>query len=109
MSNLKRFPKGARRRYADLILRHAYNHGGRDRYIPIREVEDALGLEFHVVWDLCEKKLTGEIQLAWRLNKEIEEHYEVTSPVERALLRRHAGEWHIRIRPDVTRWSEDEL
>ena len=109
MSKLKRIPKGARRRYAQLILRHAYNAGGRDRYIPIREVEHVLGLEFEIIYDICERKLLSEVQLSWRLSDEIADSYEVSSPLERALLRRHIGEWHLRIRPAAVRWADDEL
>ncbi|MHC4850337.1 MAG: hypothetical protein ACYTEG_18085, partial [Planctomycetota bacterium] len=63
----KRFPVSARKRFADLVLRHVYQSGGRDRFVPLLEIEEDLGLEPELILELCRSRLLGEIQIAERL------------------------------------------
>jgi hypothetical protein len=104
-----RFPKRVLERYADLLLHHVYQSGGRKRYVPIAEIEDALGLEPDLILDICRTRLLGEIQVADRLREELEESAEARTAVERHCLRVFLAEPHVRIRPGAVRLTEDEL
>jgi len=104
-----RFPKAALKRYAELVLRQVYQVGGRERYIPLTELEDTLGLERWRILELCRTRLLGEIHVSWRLPAEVEESFECRSPTERLLLRACASQAHVRIRPEHVRLSEEEL
>ena len=104
-----RFPKRVLERYADLLLRYVYQHGGRERYVPIAEVEDALGLETELILDLCKTRLIGEIHVTDRLRAELEDCAEARTAIERHVLRVCLAEPHIRIRPGAVRLTEDEL
>ena len=111
MSNygIKRFPKRALKRYAELILRYVYQSGGRDRYVPVAEIEHELGLEPDIILQLCSVRLPGEIQIAYRPPIELEEHSEFQSPLEREWIRDRFACAHLRIRPEVVRLAADEL
>ena len=104
-----RFPKSALNRYSELLLRHVYARGGREHYIPVREIEEELGLEFELIDELCRKRLLGEIQLTWRLPAELEESVGAHTPLEREWLRDHFSRLHVRIRPEPVRMTEEEL
>jgi hypothetical protein len=104
-----RFPKSALNRYSELLLRHVYQTGGRERYVPVKEIEDALGLEFELIEELCRTRLLGEIQMNWRLPAELEESVEAHTPLEREWLRDHFSRLHLRIRPEPVRMTEEEL
>jgi ATP sulfurylase len=106
---MKRFPKRVLKRYADLILRFVYQSGGRDRYVLLDEVEHELGLEPHVILELCRTRLLGEIQISNRVPVAIEEHAEFRTPVERQLIWDWFERPHLRIRPEVVRLTADEL
>ena len=106
---MKRFPKRVLKRYADLILRFVYQSGGRDRYILLDEVEHELGLEPHLILELCRTWLLGEIQIANRAPVEVEEHAEFRTPVERQIIRDWFERPHLRIRPEVVRLTAEEL
>jgi hypothetical protein len=105
----KRFPKKALDRYAEILLRHVYQSGGRERYVPVATIEDALGLEAELILTLCRTRLLGEIHVADRLAAELEESYEAKTPLERQWLRAVYSEPHVRIRPGVVRLTEEEL
>jgi hypothetical protein len=104
-----RFPKSALKRYAEIILRHVYQSGGRERYIPVLEMEDTLGLEQELILELCRTRLLGEIQIADRLPDELESGIECQTPFERELARDWFSRPHVRIRPALVRLTADEL
>ncbi|MHC4933011.1 MAG: hypothetical protein ACYTGV_12550 [Planctomycetota bacterium] len=104
-----RFPKSALKRYADLILRHVYQNGGRERYVSVQEMEDTLGLEQELILDLCRTRLLGEVQIADRLPDELEDGVECRTPIERQLVRDWFSQPHVRIRPAQVRLTADEL
>lgn len=105
----KRFPVSARKRFAELVLRHVYQSGGRDRFVPLLEIEEELGLEPHLILQLCRTRLLSEIQIAWRLPAELEENVDFQTPVERELIRNYFARPHLRVRPDLVRLTADEL
>jgi hypothetical protein len=109
MSTSRHFPKHARQRFAELLLRQIYELGGTNRYIPVAEIEDTLGLEPELILQLCSTRLLGEIQISDRLPAEVEDSLELTSPVERLWIRQHCSEAHVRIRPAAVRLTETEL
>jgi len=104
-----RFPKRALERYAELLLRHVYQSGGRDRYVPVAEIEDALGLEEHLILEICRTRLLGEVHVSCRLHAEIEESMDTRTPVERRWMTLCFAEPHVRIRPGAVRLTEAEL
>jgi hypothetical protein len=104
-----RFPKRVLERYADLLLHHVYQHGGRKRYVPIAEIEDALGLEAELILDICRTRLLGEIHVTDRLRAELEDCAEARTAIERHWLRICLAEPHVRIRPAAVRLTEQEL
>jgi hypothetical protein len=104
-----RFPKEALARYAEIVLRHVYQSGGRDRFVPVREIEDAVGLEEDLVLELCRTRLLGEIQVADRLPAELEDDDGCRTPLELERLRLWFERPHVRIRPEPVRLTEDEL
>jgi len=104
-----RFPKRAQERFADVVLRQVYQSGGRDRYVPMRELEDALGLEPWRIIELCRTRLRGELHVSWRLPAEVEESVDCFSPVERLVLRACFPQPHVRVRSDAVRLTEEEL
>lgn len=104
-----RFPKRVLERYADLLLRFVYQNGGRERYVPIGEIEDALGLEQELILDICKTRLLGEIHVTVRLREELEDSAEARTAIERHWLKLWLAEPHIRIRPGAVRLTEDEL
>ena len=105
----KRFPTSARKRYADLVLRAVYQGGGAERYVPLHEIEDRLGLEPDLILELCRKHLLGEIHVAWRAPAELVDGAEYQSAVEKQLIRDWFARPHLRIRPDAVRLTEVEL
>ena len=105
----KRFPERVLKRYADLILHHIYQCGGRNRYVPLMEIEDALGLEQPLVLDICRTHLLGEVHVAERPPAELEESEEFCTAVDRELMRELFARPHIRIRPEAVRLTEAEL
>lgn len=105
----KRFRGRVLERFADLILRHVYQSGGRERYVPVREIEDELGLEPHLILQLCRSRLLGEIQVAWRAPAELEESVEYQTPVERQIVRDCFSRPHLRVRPELVRLTPEEL
>ncbi|MHC4452211.1 MAG: hypothetical protein ACYS0E_19065 [Planctomycetota bacterium] len=105
----KRFPASARKRFADLVLRYVYQSGGRDRFVPLVEIEEELGLEPELILQICRTRLLGEIQIAERLPAELEESVEFHTPVERQLIRNYFAQPHLRVRPDLVRLTADEL
>ena len=105
----KRIPKRALDRYAELLLRHLYQHGGRERYVPVTELEDALGIEPWRILALCRNRLLGEVHVSWRLPEEVERSTDCWSPAEKLVMRSWFPQPHIRIRPDAVRLTEDEL
>lgn len=109
MHEPSRFPKRVLERYADLLLRFVYQNGGRERYVPIAEIEDALGLETELILDICKTRLLGEIHVTDRLRAELEDSAEARTEIERHCLRIFLAEPHVRIRPGAVRLSEDEL
>jgi hypothetical protein len=105
----KRFPKSALDRYAELILRQVYQAGGRHRYVPVAELEDALGLERDLILGLCRTKLLGELHVADRITDELEDDAAFCSVIERQMIRTYFARPHVRIRPEAVRLTEDEL
>jgi hypothetical protein len=105
----KRFPERVLKRYADLVLHHIYQCGGRQRYVPLVEIEDALGLEQPLILHICGTHLLGEVHVAERPPAELEESEEYCSPVDRELMREMFARPHIRIRPDAVRLTQAEL
>lgn len=104
-----RFPKSALKRYAEILLRHVYQCGGRERYVSVAEIEDALGLEEEIILRLCRTRLLGEVHVAHRLPAELEESVECATPSERQWLRCIFSQPHVRIRHASVRLTEDEL
>jgi hypothetical protein len=109
MSKSPRIPKRALKRYADLILRQIYQSGGRERYVPVTELEDALGLEPSRILRLCRTQLLGEVHVASRLPVDAEESTESWSPAQRLWMRSFYSQPHVRIRPGNIRLTEEEL
>ncbi len=105
----KRFPERALERYAEILLRHVYRSGGRERYVPVAAIEDALGLEQELILSLCRTRLLGEIHVADRLPAELEECVEARMPVERHWMKLCLSEPHVRIRPGAVRLTAEEL
>ncbi len=103
-----RFPKSALKRYTEIILRHIYKCGGRERYVPVTDIEDALGLEQELILELCRTRLVGEVYVADRPHAELEESFEL-STLERHLIRDCLTQPHVRIRPGCARLTEQEL
>ena len=104
-----RFPKRVLKRYAELLLRYVYQHGGRERYVPIAEIEEALGLETDLLLEICRTRLLGEIHVMDRLPEELEESFEARTAIERHWLRLCYAAPHVRIRPEAVRLTEAEL
>jgi len=104
-----RFPKRALARYAEILLRHVYQSGGRERYVPLTEIEDALGLEPELILRLCRTRLRGEVHVADRLPAELAESTEYRTPLEREWLQAVYSRPHVRIRPGPVRLTEEEL
>ena len=104
-----RFPKSALKRYAEIILRHIYQCGGRERYVPVAEIEDVLGLEQELILELCRTRLLGEVHVADRPLAELEEGAAYESALERHLIRDCFSQPHVRIRPGCVRLTEKEL
>jgi hypothetical protein len=104
-----RFPKRVLERYADVLLHHVYQGGGRKRYIPVSEIEDAVGLEADLILDIFRTRLLGEIHVTFRLREELAESAEARTAVERHWLRLLLAEPHVRIRPGAVRLTEEEL
>lgn len=104
-----RLSKRVRKRYAELLLRRIHQCGGRDRYVSVEELEDALGLEAELILRLCRTRLRGEVHVAERPPARLMEAEEFQTPVEQAWLRCLFTEPHVRIRPRATRLTEDEL
>jgi hypothetical protein len=109
MSTSRHFPKHARQRFAELLLRQIYELGGQHRYIPVAELEDELGLEPELILQLCGTRLLGEIQVSDRLTADVDDSCALNSPMERLWLRQCYSEPHVRIRPAAVRLTEDEL
>ena len=105
----RRSPKSALKRYAELILRRVYQCRGRNRYVPIAEIEDALGLEQALILHLCRTRLLTELHVADRPRAELEESLECRTPLERHIIREYDAEPHVRVRPDAVRLTEHEL
>ncbi len=104
-----RFPKSALKRYTEIILRHIYKCGGRERYVPVTDIEDALGLEQELILELCRTRLLGEVHVADRPLAELEEGAAYESALERHLIRDCFSQPHVRIRPGCVRLTEKEL
>ncbi|MFQ5844157.1 MAG: hypothetical protein ACE5JG_04135 [Planctomycetota bacterium] len=104
-----RFPESALERYAEILLRHVYQSGGRERYVPVAGIEDALGLEHELILELCRTRLLGEVHVADRLPAELEESIECSTPLERQWIRDCLSQPHVRIRPGAVRLTEGEL
>ena len=104
-----RFPKSAIKRYTEIILRHIYQCGGRERYVPVADLEDALGLEQELILELCRKQLVGEVYVADRPLAELEQSAAFESAFERHLIRDCFCQPHVRIRPGCARLTEQEL
>ncbi len=104
-----RFPKSARKRFAEILLRHVYQCGGRERYVPVVEIEDALGLEPWLILDLARRHLGGEIHVAYRVPAELAESTEFRTALERQWIRDSFSRPHVRIRPECVRLTEEEL
>ncbi|MHC4954661.1 MAG: hypothetical protein ACYTGZ_12315 [Planctomycetota bacterium] len=104
-----RFPERVLKRYAELILRHVYQSGGRERYVRVAEIEDSLGLEQDLILTLCRTRLLGEVHVADRPPSELENDVDYCSPIERQLVRDLFSEPHVRIRPAAVRLTEGEL
>ena len=104
-----RFPESALKRYAEIILRHVHQSGGRERYVPVAEIEDALGLEGDLILELCRTRLLGEIHVSCRPHAELEQSVEYRSPLERQWIRDCFSQPHVRIRPGRVRLTECEL
>jgi hypothetical protein len=103
------FPGKIQKRYAELLLRFVYQRGGRERYVPISEIEDALGLEqAWIVW-LCRTRLLGEVFVTNRLPADLEESLECRTPVECEYLRLFYSRPHVRVRSSALRLTEEEL
>ena len=109
MSTSRHFPKHARQRFAELLLRQIYELGGRHRYISVAELEDSLGLEPDLILQLCSTRLLGEIQISERLLTDVDDSCALNSPMERLWLRQCYAEPHVRIRPAAVRMTEEEL
>jgi len=105
----RHFPERALERYAEILLRHVYRCGGRERYVPVAAIEDALGLEEDLILALCRTRLLGEVHVADRLLAELEESAEGRTPVERHWMRICLSQPHVRIRPGAVRLTPEEL
>ena len=104
-----RFPKGVLKRYTELLLHHIHLSGGRERFVPVAEIEDTLGLEPELILQLCRTRLLGEVQVADRLPAELEEGTEFHAAFERQAFRLWFCQPHVRIRPRCVRLTEEEL
>ena len=104
-----RFPKSVLNRYSEILLRHVYQSGGRERYVPVVEIEDALGLEEELILDLCRTRLRGEVHVADRPPAELEASVDFQTPLDRHWLRLCFSQPHVRIRPDCVRLTQKEL
>jgi len=109
MADPVRPPKRVRRRYADLLLRCIHQCGGRDRYVAVEELEDALGLEPELILKLCRTRLRGEVHVAQRPPARLEAAASFSCPLEREWARFFFAEPHVRVRPPATRRTEEEL
>ena len=105
----KRFPKSALKRYAEMVLRHVYQSGGRERYVPVSEIEDAIGLEEELIITLCRTRLMGEVHVADRAPVELLESAEYESALEQEIIRECFARPHVRIRPESVRLTSKEL
>ena len=54
-----RFPKSALKRYAELVLRQVYRDGGRERYIPLTDLEDMLASNVGASWSSAGRACSG--------------------------------------------------
>jgi len=104
-----RFPKRVRKRYAEILLREIHQRGGRERYVPVAELEETLGLEEALILELCRTRLLGEVQIADRLPADVEDSAECRTALEREWLRCLYSRPHVRIRPAAVRLTEEEL
>jgi len=104
-----RFPKSALDRYAEVLLRHVYQAGGRDRYVPVTALEDSLGLESALILRLCRTRLLGELHVADRAPADLEDDTAYRSAIEKQIIREYFARPHVRIRPEAVRLTEDEL
>ncbi|MEM8885005.1 MAG: hypothetical protein AAGD14_13115 [Planctomycetota bacterium] len=109
MKQLKRFPRGALKRYAEVLLRQIHQCGGRERYVPLTELEDELGLEPWLILHLCRTKLVGEVHVAYRTPVALDESLAMEGAAEREIIRLCFRWAHVRIRHEAVRWTEDEL
>ena len=107
--NFKRFPRSVLSRYAELILRHVYQAGGRDRYISVLEIEDALGIEAELILELCRTRLYGELYVADRLPAELVEDTEFRTALVREWMWCVYSREHVRVRSPAVRLTEGEL
>ena len=103
------FPKRVLKRYAEILLRHVYQCGGRDRYVSVEDIADTLGLEEELILQLCRTQLLGEIHVADRIPAELQESVEFRTPLERQCARLYFSEPHVRIRPACVRLTQEEL
>jgi hypothetical protein len=103
------FPNRTLKRYAELVLRHIHQSGGRARYVAVDAIEDALGLEEALILELCRTRLRGEVHLAQRLPADLEESVDCRTPVEREVMRLCFSRPHVRIRPAAVRLTAEEL
>ena len=105
----ERFPRSALRRYTELLLRRIYQFGGRERYVRVADLEDALGLEEELILHLCRTRLLGEVHVADRVPAELADAMEYSSPLERHCVGACFSEAHVRIRPGAVRLTAKEL
>ncbi len=105
----KPFTKRVLKRYAEMLLRHIHQCGGRDRYVSVEEIEDALGLEAWLVLRLCRTHLRADVHVARRAPVRLADSGDFQSTLEREWMRCLVAEPHVRIRPCAVRLTEKEL
>jgi hypothetical protein len=109
MSVLEEMPTSVRERYADLVLRSIYQFGGRGSYVPFQHLEDELGIEPDVLYELITEDLVAEVHFALRIPAALEDSPEFATELEKEQARQNFVQPHVRVRPDVTRRTPEEL
>ena len=102
-------PTSVRVRYADLLLRSVYQLGGRDHYVSFLQLEDKLGIEPEALYELISEDLVAEVHFALRMPAALEDSLEFATELEKEQARQNFSQPHVRVRPEVSRRSPEEL
>ena len=109
MEHLEKYPPSVLARYAEILLRAVHQLGGRDRFVPFRELEVEVGLEPEILYVLITEHLFAELQFAVRPVADVEAALEHVNPIDAEEMRERFAEPHVRVRPGPIRRTEDEL